>query len=273
MLDFQKGQFYNRAKDIHDRYGGSRRSGIAPCAHHPLIFVFTGSLGEQYGYTDALDENGIYHYTGEGQVGDMTLTKGNKALAEHQQNGKAILLFKKTKKGMDYQYLGEHVCTSYEFNQIPDKNGDLRQGIVFHFLNVDDEDVIEDDAPAPKSSLEELRKRAYEAAAPSQKMTSKEGKRSYYKRSQEVKDYVLERAQGVCECCGEPAPFLKRNGSPYLEPHHIYKLSDHGCDSPDMVAALTPNCHRRIHHSVEGKKIDHMLKDKIFKLEKAKCKI
>jgi 5-methylcytosine-specific restriction protein A len=47
---FHVGQLYSRGKDIHDRFGGSRQSGISPRASHPLIFLFTGDTGDRYGY-------------------------------------------------------------------------------------------------------------------------------------------------------------------------------------------------------------------------------
>lgn len=47
------------------------------------------------------------------------------------------------------------------------------------------------------------------------------------------------------------APFRTQDGQPYLEPHHIRRLSDGGPDDPRWVAGLCPNCHRRAHHSLE----------------------
>ena len=42
---FVVGEEYNRSKDIHDKFGGNRQSGIASCASHPYIFLFTGESG------------------------------------------------------------------------------------------------------------------------------------------------------------------------------------------------------------------------------------
>ena len=38
-----------------------------------------------------------------------------------------------------------------------------------------------------------------------------------------------------------------KDGSPYLEPHHIVWLSRGGEDTPSNTVALCPNCHRRMH--------------------------
>lgn len=60
---------------------------------------------------------------------------------------------------------------------------------------------------------------------------------------------VLFRANGRCEHCGKPAPFLKRiDHTPYLEVHHIVRLADGGNDTVENAVALCPNCHRMAHH-------------------------
>jgi 5-methylcytosine-specific restriction protein A len=68
-----------------------------------------------------------------------------------------------------------------------------------------------------------------------------------YERNQHVVEYAKRRANGVCELCEQEAPFLNRNKSPYLEVHHIEWLSEGGEDSIENVAALCPNCHRKMH--------------------------
>lgn len=59
---------------------------------------------------------------------------------------------------------------------------------------------------------------------------------------------VLVRADGVCEECKQPAPFLrKKDNSPYLEVHHRIPLASGGDDTVDNAVALCPNCHRKMH--------------------------
>ena len=72
-------------------------------------------------------------------------------------------------------------------------------------------------------------------------------------RSQAVRRYALRRAEGTCEGCGLPAPFVTPEGEPYLEVHHLRRLSDGGPDHPAHVAALCPNCHRRCHHAGDAR--------------------
>ncbi len=70
-----------------------------------------------------------------------------------------------------------------------------------------------------------------------------------YRRNPDVIIVVLRRSKGVCEKCGEHAPFLRRSdGSPYLEVHHWISLSRGGEDTVDNASALCPNCHREVHH-------------------------
>lgn len=67
------------------------------------------------------------------------------------------------------------------------------------------------------------------------------------KRDSSVKAWVLLRAQGICECCGNEAPFEGIDGTGYLEVHHLRHLADGGSDRVTNAAALCPNCHRRMH--------------------------
>jgi 5-methylcytosine-specific restriction protein A len=78
MALFVQGHVYKRS-DLHARYGGQAQGGISTPAHHSFIFLFTSESGEHYGYEDGWsdDTDGIFLYTGEGQVGDMEYVRGN----------------------------------------------------------------------------------------------------------------------------------------------------------------------------------------------------
>ncbi|MDZ0183560.1 HNH endonuclease [Klebsiella quasipneumoniae] len=69
-----------------------------------------------------------------------------------------------------------------------------------------------------------------------------------YKRSPCVVAEVLLRAEGKCQSCKRDAPFLKEDGTPFLEVHHIEWLSKGGEDSVENAIALCPNCHRQAHY-------------------------
>lgn len=70
-------------------------------------------------------------------------------------------------------------------------------------------------------------------------------------RNPYVVAWVLKQSDGNCEACGETAPFLADDGLPFLEVHHVRPLSEGGPDNVDNAVALCPNCHRRLHHSVD----------------------
>jgi 5-methylcytosine-specific restriction endonuclease McrA len=86
-------------------------------------------------------------------------------------------------------------------------------------------------------------------------------------RSDIIKTYAISRSRGKCEGCSKDAPFLKMNGQPYLEVHHIIELSNNGSDSPTNVIALCPNCHARVTHGKDGLDYNSQLKTKIESLE------
>jgi len=69
----------------------------------------------------------------------------------------------------------------------------------------------------------------------------------YYPRKADVIAWVLHSAGGHCEICGDHAPFLKSDGLPFLEVHHVRHLADGGPDQTDNAVAACPNCHRRLH--------------------------
>lgn len=68
-----------------------------------------------------------------------------------------------------------------------------------------------------------------------------------FQRNPDVVAEVLTRAQGRCECCLCPAPFVRVNGAPYLEVHHKIQLAAGGSDTVENAMALCPNCHRECH--------------------------
>lgn len=81
------------------------------------------------------------------------------------------------------------------------------------------------------------------------KPTKKTVKQTVFNRNQYVIAEVLNRANGVCERCKKPAPFIRDNdNSPYLEVHHKIPLAEEGDDTVENAIALCPNCHRQAHY-------------------------
>lgn len=89
-----------------------------------------------------------------------------------------------------------------------------------------------------------------------------------YVRDPAVKAWILQQSKGVCENCGEKAPFFLNDGSPYLEVHHVIPLSSAGADTTSNCVALCPNCHRALHYSQNAKELIEMLYINIDRLQK-----
>ncbi len=75
-----------------------------------------------------------------------------------------------------------------------------------------------------------------------------------------VKAYVLQEANGVCECCRSTAPFIQGNGLPYLEVHHLNYLAIGGSDTVGNAVAQCPNCHCAMHYAMNK----HALLEKLY---------
>ncbi|WP_111748412.1 HNH endonuclease [Salinisphaera orenii] len=73
-----------------------------------------------------------------------------------------------------------------------------------------------------------------------------------YRRDHRVVAWILDQADGLCECCTQPAPFQSGSSQPYLEVHHVRRLADGGPDTTDNAVALCPNCHRELHYGVNA---------------------
>jgi 5-methylcytosine-specific restriction protein A len=230
-------------------------------SEHPIILLFTTPHGDLYGYEDRFQADGMFWYTGEGQVGGMEFVRANRALRDHEAEGRHVFLFEQTRKGY-VRFVAEVRCDGHHLELRPDRNGQQRQAIVFHLEVIDAE--LKPDSPVPsieeveiiikpsslaRMSLDDLRLRALSSASSSP--DAKQRTVAVQNRAEAIRQYALKRAAGICESCLLPAPFQTKKG-PYLEVHHLHRLSDGGPDHPDAVAAICPNCHREIHVGVIG---------------------
>jgi 5-methylcytosine-specific restriction protein A len=80
-----------------------------------------------------------------------------------------------------------------------------------------------------------------------------------FSRDPQVKAYVLRRAKGHCESCGNPAPFKTTQGIAYLEIHHLRRLADGGSDRVQNSVAVCPNCHRALHDAEDATQITEQI--------------
>ncbi len=263
MNPFNEGQVYRR-REIHQRFGGQQQGGMSTPSDHPLIFLFTGESGTQHGYADGWSDAGVFFYTGEGQVGDMQFIRANAALRDHAVSGKDVHLFVSHSRA-HVRYLGQFVYTGHHTESGPDTKGNLRQRIVFELAPIgefglespQEETESESKTPSAQEDLASLRARAMNAASSGK--TPKERKVNVQRRSEAIRRYAIMRSGGSCESCKAPAPFKTKVGTPFLEVHHIHRLTDGGPDHPTAVAAICPNCHRRAHHSIDADEFNQSL--------------
>lgn len=255
---YQRHQAYNRRRDIHAVYSGQERGGITTPAGVPGVFIFTGPDGLHHGYEDGYNSDGTFRFTGEGQFGPMIWQRGNKAIRDHFNNRKDLLLFSKRPDG-DVDFEGLFYCEKFEVERQLDTAGQERDAFVFILAPIErlERQADNGELPNPTGSLSDLRKLAIAAATGPQAGSA--GATTIYQRSKQVRDYVLKRANGICEGCKSPAPFKTKVGRPYLEPHHIFRLSDGGPDHPSFVAGICPNCHRMAHYSADAAKFNSRL--------------
>jgi 5-methylcytosine-specific restriction protein A len=265
---FEIGRQYRRKKDLHERFGGQEQNGISTPSKYPLIFIFTGTEGQQYGYQDHWIDNETFEYFGEGVSGDMVFTHGNKAIRDHRNIGKSIHLFQKTQVGLN-QYVDEMIYSAHRLDRGIDLDGNDREVIIFELFRKSAIDA-EPDEPEVAAFLDgldqhQLREAALDAATPHP--STKEAKVTYRYRSAAIKKYARARANGICEGCQNNAPFTTTAGVPYLEVHHVRSLSDGGPDDPQYVVAICPTCHRRAHYADDFKSFNEDLVEIAFNLE------
>ena len=202
-------------------------------------------------------EDGIFHYAGMGLEGDQSIEFAqNRTLAESDSNNINLFLFEVFESGK-YVYQGRvHLDGSpYKEKQL-DKKGKIRDVWIFPLRLADgnhpviipegifQKDLSHKKRRASKLSDKELKKRI-DIAPP--KSGSREVISKNYYTSQVVAEFVQRRANGICQLCGQKAPFIDKKGRPYLEVHHVKWLSKGGKDTKDNSVALCPNCHKKMH--------------------------
>jgi len=224
-------------------------------------------------YEDKWIDN-VIHYTGMGQTGDQSLDfRFNKHLSESNKNGISLFLLEVFKTSQ-YTFQGavELIAQPYQEQQL-DANNKERSVWMFPLRLKDGGEPIVNlnsiseiqklkEKKARKTPLSKLKLIAEaKGSIPSRRIVKSE----QTVRNPYVREYALKRANGFCQLCENQAPFKNSDGSPFLEVHHIHYLRDGGNDSIENVAALCPNCHRKM-HIVESDSDIKLLLDKAKEL-------
>jgi len=89
--------------------------------------------------------------------------------------------------------------------------------------------------------------------------------RTSYRRDDSVRQFVLSRAKGRCEHCGELG-FELPDGRHYLEAHHIISMSNDGPDRIDNVIALCAHHHREAHYGKDSEQLEKAFTEKLIQL-------
>ena len=124
-------QVYKR-RVLHDAFKGQQQGGISTPKGFPIVMIFSGSEGAQFGYADEWsDDRQIFRYTGEGQRGDMKMQAGNLAIKEHALCGEHLLVFTKAEEPTSVQFQGDFEYVDFEWFEAPDVDGNFRKAIKF----------------------------------------------------------------------------------------------------------------------------------------------
>ena len=127
------GSLHLRAQ-LHADFGGNPRAGICPTRSGAVLVFSDPASGAPFGY-DSHDyvQDGIYHCTGEGRIGDQQLIRGNRSLLERSP----LLLFSRVDQ-KTWRYVGEVALgvPAYTQAEAPDQKGNLRKVFVFRFIAI-----------------------------------------------------------------------------------------------------------------------------------------
>ena len=240
-------------KELQDIFLCSPQGGMRRSLKTNTLVIVSNHLESIY---DDRWIDSVFHYTGTGRVGDLSLTfQQNKTLAESNINGVELHLFEvDVEKEYKYQGIVQLSGPPYEERQ-PDDEGNERRVYVFPLIlrdsnpiaySVDEFNSVQKkrEKKAKRLSIEELKEKAKKAPA---KVGERNVQGVQYERDPYIALLTKLRANGICDLCNQPGPFKDKNGDLYLESHHIDWLSNGGLDTPENTVALCPNCHRKMH--------------------------
>ncbi len=128
-------------RELHARHGGAWYGGMEPAVASNSVFLFTNpSEGEAFGYKyDGWQPDGTFHYTGDGQLGPQNPAQGgNAALLAAASKGRTIRLFRSEQTMTTYLGAFELLNPPYFNAPAPDREGWLRDVLVFRLQAVGD---------------------------------------------------------------------------------------------------------------------------------------
>jgi len=225
-----------------------------------LIVTSGGRHGKKAGYADEELEDGGWWYFGQGSTGNHLLTNpANRRLLE---GTRSLLLFTTKEPNAAeirargnhrkmFSFRGEYNICGYDV--VSPKDGTRKGDSLLRFHLIPTQGEVTRISSSGQNSLDDLfsLRNVFASKTLPGPAPSRISIKQYRVRSEAVRTYGLLRANGICEGCNTPAPFLDEQGIGFLEVHHIHRLADDGIDEPKNIAALCPNCHRRAHYSAD----------------------
>lgn len=156
----------------------------------------------------------------------MTYDRGNRALGEHQKEGRELHVFRKEKNGL-VTYLGQYIHRESFRETLPDREGNDREGIRFK-LNPINEVEVDSPVALPEGNSTPERTRSV-------------GKR--VQRDEKLVQEIKRLYTDTCQLCGDRR--LQGDDIGYSYVHHIKPLARQhdGPDVPENVIVLCPNHH------------------------------
>jgi len=244
-----------RSDEISALFGGTVQGGMRRSLPNNNLMLI--SKQDNPLYYDRWDDN-TFFYTGMGSTGDQDINwSQNRILNESNETDVSVFLFEQFfSKELIFQGKVRLSGDPFQEEQI-DLEGNSRSVWVFPLQIADastpipiKEEIFIDQnerfaKQARRLSDEELERRAKLAKSVTGRrlVTSS----SQYVRNKYVAENAKRRADGVCQLCGNSAPFNNKRDEPYLEEHHIIWLANDGPDTIENTVALCPNCHRKMH--------------------------
>lgn len=216
-------------------------------------------------------EGDVLYYTGMGTKGNQSFYfMQNKTLYYSDSNNVAVHLFE-VFTDKQYTYIGKVALAEKPFlEEQPDSEDNIRKVCIFPVKVIDnkippiEKKILEKNIASKRRRIKRLDNKTLLKLAERGSRTpeTRNVNTVQYVRNESVAELAKRIAKGVCQLCGEITSFNDKDGSPYLETHHIDWLSEGGSDTIENTAALCPNCHAKM-HVVDDKEDREYLKNLI----------
>lgn len=109
--------------------------GINPTTSSVVLISSVNKLDGKFVYHDKWTVDGDFVYSGEGKIGNQSMTKGNLAIKDASRDNKKIHLFVKF-SAQEYYYQGEFKLVDYTYEDDKDEAGNTRKEYKFKLRKV-----------------------------------------------------------------------------------------------------------------------------------------